>query len=249
MAKALDLRKMVLFAIVAIMVLLPLSGALPASAKYHPKALILSSLERYSPMGHLDAVTNDLTSAGYNVTFVSDTAVTINLLTTQLNDYDVVIWRTDVYERARITYWYLGELVDQETSQAYASGVAAGWLDNSHGILGVSIDFFRYHFTSGSLANVKVAILMSSMSLSIANVFIQAGVKATVDYYASFSAASNLSDYVTQLLIECLAAGNTVKDSVTNTVNRFASLVVSGSLDPNYLPPVSYLGDGTLTII
>jgi hypothetical protein len=240
---------MVLLAFIAIVIMLPLLETLPVPAKAQPKALIVSSLERYSPMGHLDAVANYLKSAGYNVTFVSDTAVTIKFLTTQLSAYDVIIWRTDVYDVARTTYWFLGEMADQETSQAYASGVAAGWLDNSHGILGVSIDFFRYHFTSNSLANVKVAILMSSTSISIANVFVEAGVKATVDYYASFGATSNLGDYTTQLLTQYLAAGQTVKDSVTNTVNHFASLVVSGSLDPNYLPPVSYLGDGSVTII
>ncbi len=240
------MRKMVLFAFLTIVILLPLSGPMVVQAKAQPKALILSSLEKHSPMGHLDAVTQYLTSTGYNVTFISDTRVTIKLLTTGLNDYDVVIWRTDVYQRARTTYWYVGESAHQETLHAYASSLAVGWIDATNGILGVSVDFFRNNFGQNSLANVKVAILVSSMSISIANAFVKAGAKATVDYYASFTAPSSLFDYVTQSLVQYLAAGNTVNDSIAKTMNNFA---IVGTPEDSYLPPISYLGDGTTTII
>ncbi len=247
-AKALGLRKTVLLVIIAIVVLFPIAGPALTSAKEQPKALILSSFERFSPMAHVNTITSLLMRAGYNVTFLSDTSVTVNLLTTQLNDYDVVIWRTEVYARGAVTYWYVGELANHATLQAYAPDAATGRVDGSNGILGVDLAFFHYHFNPGSLANVKLAILMSSMSLSIAKIFVDAGVKSTVDYFASFSNAFSLTDYVTQTVVENLAAGNTVKDSVVNTVNTFISILLADSLDPSYMPPVSYFGDGAVTI-
>ena len=242
------MRKFFLVAILVLLVLLPFSGAMPVSAQSQGKALILSSLEKYVPMGYADKVQSYLMSAGYQVTFVQDTAVTLNLLTTQLNNYDVIIWRTNVYIWAHTTYWYVGELTNQATLQAYAADLKARRIDNTNGILGVSVDFFYTHFKAGSLGNVKLAVLVSSMSATIAQIVIRAGVKSVVYYWGSFSLSFNLIDYVTTLVLKYLANGNTVKESVQNTVSRFLTLRLEDPLDSTYLPPIWYMGNSATTI-
>lgn len=241
------MRRIFFVALVVILVALPLSATVPVSAQGH-KALILSSLERYVPTGYSDQIQSFLTAAGYQVTFVKDTSVTVTLLLTQLNNYDLVIWRTNVYGWNHVTYWYVGELANQATSQAYASDFTAGWIDDTNGILGVSLDFFNNHFGPGSLGNVKLAILVSSMSNGMANIWLQAGVQAVVDYYGTFSLTFGLIDYVTSLVVRYLSEGNSVKDSVWKTVLRFLTLTPSDPLDQSYLPPVWWVGSGALTI-
>jgi len=195
-------------------------------------------------------ITHDLAKIGYSVTFMNGTAVTLSVLTTQLNDYDIVIWRTDAYNQLHTTYWYVGDSVNLSTLQEFAQDFAKGWIDSSHGLLGVSMDFFYYHFKPGSLGNVKLAIIESGLSVSIAQVWIQAGVRAAVDNYGTLPGAGApdffMPDYVTRSIVADLANGATVKNAV---------LKVSASLidDLNggewvYMPRFWYLGDGTTTI-
>jgi len=103
----------------------------PTTPTGHGKALILSSLEQYAPMGYRSQITQDLTYAGYNVTFMKDANITVNFLQTQLNNYEVFIWRTNVYSWNHTTYYYVGQLNDNSTAQAYASDITAGYLDST----------------------------------------------------------------------------------------------------------------------
>ena len=242
------MRRLYFAAFVVLIVSLPILGLTPVSAQAQGKALIISSLEKYVPMGYATQVESYLISAGYQVTFVKDTDVTINFLTTQLNKYDLIIWRTNVYSWDHTTYWYVGETSKTATLQAYAADFAAGLIDNTNGILGVSEGFFRRHFTSGSLSNVKLAILISSSSFSIAMVLLNAGVKSIIDYYGSFSLTFDMIDYVTRLVVKYLASGVTVKDSVWNTISRFLNQRMEDPLDSSYLPPIWWMGDSTLKI-
>lgn len=242
------MRRMFFAAVFVLIVSLPLTSPVHVSAQGQGKALIISSLEKYVPMGYALQVEKLLASAGYQVTFLKDTAVTLNFLTTQLNNYDLILWRTNVYSWAHITYWYVGEISNTATLQAHASDVAAGLVDNTNGILGVSEGFFRSHFPAGSLSNVKLAILVSSSSFSIAFPLLTAGVKSVIDYYGSFSLTFDMIDYVTRLVVRYLASGTTVKDAVWNTVSRFLSERLGDPLDTSYLPPIWWMGDSTLTI-
>lgn len=231
-----------------LIVSLPLTGLVNVSAQNQGKALIISSLEKYVPMGYTSQIQRYLTGAGYQVTLVQDTGVTLNFLTTQLNNYDLIIWRTNVYSWAHVTYWYVGETSNTATLQAYSSDFANRLVDNTNGILGVSEGFFRSHFPAGSLSHVKLAILVSSSSFSIAFVLVKAGVRSVIDYYGSFSLTFDMIDYVTKLVVNYLSGGTTVKDSVWNTISRFLNQRMEDPLDSSYLPPIWYMGDGTLAI-
>jgi hypothetical protein len=199
-------------------------------------------------MGYSKTVKNYLASAGYNVTFVSDAAVTLDLLTTQLAGYDLIIWRTNAYDWAHTIYWYVGELSNQATLAKYGSDYASGALDNTNGILGVSVDFFNNHFSAGYLGNVKLVVLVSSLSVSIAQFFIRAGVKIAIEFTDAITLYNDMIDYFTALVFSNLASGWTVQDSVDTPVTHFRDLKLHDDLDSNYIPPISWTGDGTLTI-
>jgi len=211
--------------------------------------LILSSLEKYVPTGYSAQIQNYLTKAGYKVTLIKDTDVTLELLTTQLNNYDIVIWRTNIYDWAHVMYWYVGEISNRATLQAYATDFAAKRVDNTNGILGVSLDFFTYHFGPGSLSNIQLAVLISSTSSFLGQVLLRAGVKAVIDYYGSFSLTFDMIDYVTQLIIRFLSMGSTVKDSVWEVIKRFLNQKLANPLDSSYVPQIWWMGDSTLKIV
>jgi hypothetical protein len=197
-----------------------------------------------------DIISNDLKHAGYQVTFVNDSAVTIDFLLTQLNNYDVIIWRTNTYTFAHTTYWYVGEVVNGVTQQKYASDFSQGWIDGNAGILGVDLDFFNNHFSPGSLSNVKLILLISSNSDAVGQVLVSAGAHAVVVCNGVISLEFGIMDDLTGQLVSYLAGGNDVYDAVFNTVAPYASnMTPKDPLDTVYAPPFWYLGDGTVTIV
>ena len=245
------MQRMLLFAIVAFAIFVPAPSSTPISPKAPPKVLILSSVESQFPMQYIVDVTAELKQAGYNVTFVKGTAITVSLVTTQLDDYDIVIWRTEMYVHGNTNYWYLGEQANQTTLQAYAGAISLRTIDVSNGMLAVSADFLSSNFGPKSLANVKLAILISSMSITIAQIFIMAGVKTTIDFYQPefyqpLNAPLSLFDWVTKSLVSYLTTGSTVSDSIAKTIFNFEYV---SSFDVGYLPPISFLGDGNLQIV
>lgn len=238
----------------AILILFSISIAtgpmIQAQTRTHGKALILSTLERTAPMGVAKDIMYYLTKIGYTVTFINDTAVTLNILTTQLNNYDIVIWRTNTYVQLHTTYWLVGDSVNPDTLETYARDFADGLIDSSRGMLGVSMDFFNNHFKPGSLENVKLAIIESSLSVTIARVWIQAGARATVDNYGNLPGAGvpdfYMPDYVTKTIVADLANGATVKNAVVRVSSSFIEDLNAGEWI--YLPQFWYLGDGTTKI-
>jgi len=218
------------------------------SAQTQGKALILSSLERFVPSSYMNQIQGYLTQAGYQVTILKDTAVTISFLTTQLNNYDVVIWRTNIYSWNHITYWYVGELSNTATLQAYAADVKNRLLDNTNGILGVSEEFFRSHFPPGSLTNVKLFMLVSSSSFSIALALIRAGAHSVIDYYSTFSLTFDMIDYTSWLIVRYLSSGVSVHDAVQATIDRFSQARIRDPMDTRYIPSIWFMGDSSLAI-
>jgi hypothetical protein len=219
---------------------------MPISPTAPPKVLILSSVESQYPMQYIVDVTADLKQAGYNVTFVKGTAITVSLITTQLNNYDIVIWRTDMYLHGNTTYWYVGEQANQTTLEAYAGAISSRTIDASNGMLAVSANFLSSNYGPKSLSNVKLAILISSNSITIAQIFIMAGVKTTIDFYQILNAPLNLFDWVTKSLVSYMTTGSTVSDAIAKTIFNYEYV---SSLDDSYLPPISFLGDGNLQIV
>ncbi len=240
------LQRMFLLVLVALTIFVPAPSSMAIAPKAPSRVLILSSVESQYPMQYILDVRAELKQAGYNVTFVKGAAITISLLTTQLDKYDIVIWRTDMYVHGNTTYWYLGEPANQTTQEAYAGAISLRTIDVSNGMLAVSADFLSSNFSPNSLANVKLAILISSMSITIAQIFITAGVKTTIDFYQPLNTPLSLFDWVTKSLVDYMTTGSSVKDAIAKTIYNYEYV---SSLSDTYLPPISFLGDGNLQII
>ncbi len=219
----------------------------PALPSPH-RAVILSSLEQVAPMGYYRSrLESELGRAGYQVSFLADRAVTLDFLTTQLNNYDVVIWRTNLYSFNHVDYWYVGEVASSATLAKYASDAAHGWVDWHMGIVGVSVGFFQEHFSVRSLANVKLMVLISSYSVWVASFLVNAGARAVIMCTDRITLSFGLIDDLTVGLFSYLAGGDAVLDSVFNIV-AFSDVTPRDPLDSAYVPPFWFSGDGTLTI-
>jgi len=228
------------------------SLALVAIAPVQPerKAVILSSLDALAPMGYYATTLKyDLAHVGYQVSFLSSSAVTLDFLTTQLNNYDVIVWRTNTYSFAHRTYWYVGQTVNLAAERKYADDFEQGRVNQNAGILGISIQFLSEHLQADSLENVKLVVLMSSNSVLIASYFINAGVKAVISCNGRITLAFGQIDDLTGALFYYLASGNSVFASVYNTVSPFSRLESSDPLDSVYSPPFWFTGDGTISIV
>ena len=241
-----NMQKTMLFAFMALAIFIPPLGSISTSPSNQPRALILSSTQSQSPMLYVDRVTSELKNAGYNVTFLTSNTIGLNLFTaTQLDQYDIVIWRTDTYILGNTTYWYLGD----QYNESYAGTIGVRAIAVSNGMLAVSEKFFSNNFPPNSLTHIKLAILMSSMSITIAQTLIAAGVKTTIDLYQTIDwtiAPPSLLDWVTWSLVGYLTTGNDVSDSIYKTIYNYE---YAGSLDDATLPPISFLGNGTLQIV
>ncbi len=243
------MRRILISAIIIVLVSFQLAMMIQVEAQPQRKAVVLSSLNQVAPLGSYGAwFKYELAYAGYQVTFLNDKAVTLDFLVTQLNNYDVVIWRTNIYTYRHVTYWYVGETVNSAALNKYAADFAKGWLNGNAGVLGINVDFMNEHFLSGSLTNVKLMVLVSSNSITIANYFINAGAKAVVSCNGIISLAFGLIDDQTAALLSYLARGDTVLDAVYNTIAPFSRITVRDPLDSYYPPPFWFSGDGTVKL-
>jgi len=227
----------------------PLTPGL-ASTESHRGALILSPISSFDPWRPEDLalIRSYLAKAGYTVTYLENTAVTINVLTNQLNNYDIVIWRSQVYEHNHITYYYVGQMNDPTTQRSYASDFASGCLDYSSGILGASVDFFANHFNQVSLSNVKLFVLIASVSDSLSSIFLSAGASSIIEFTGVFSMQFAFADDIATGIFAYLAQGNSVANAVSLTVGPFQNVVLEDPLDSANIPNVVYIGDSTVTI-
>lgn len=214
------------------------------------KALILSSLQKLAPLRNedLETITRSVVSAGYSVTYLADQQVTVSVITSQLNKYDLVIWRTNTYDFGHIMYWYIGQSVSNAILQQYAPEFALKELDASHGIIGANLDFFQHHIRAGSLNRVKLAILVSSYSSSISNYLIGEGAKSVIEFCGSFSLQFGLVDTVTATLMYHLSSGDDVADAISATVTPYLTMQPTDPLDTVQIPPLAVAGDATVTI-
>ena len=226
------------------------SIAPPLHSQSQKKAVILSSLEQVYPMGQYNAeITYYLQHAGYQVTTLTNTQVTVDLLLTQLNNYSIVIWRTNTYTWKHVEYWYVGELASSGIETKYANDFAQGWMNGNAGIVGVSLSFFSNHYTSGMLTNVKLMMLISSDSEAFANFFVTAGAAAVIICNGPVSLGFGQIDDLTNQVTASLAMGQTIYNAVYGAVSPFVqNSNPEDNLDSSYTPPFWYVGDGTLTI-
>lgn len=231
------------------LVAFPLTAAVQVQAQPQGKAVILSSMNQVAPIGpYYQSWNYYLTQSGYQVTFKADRAVTLDFLTTQLNNYDIVIWRTNQYTYHHVVYWYVGQIADSVTLNKYAADFARGWVNFNAGVLGITTDFLNEYFSPGTLSKVKLMILISSNSITISNYFINAGAKASVSVNGLISLTFGLIDDQTNALLAYLSTGDTVLDAVYSVVNPYAKTTYRDPLDSFYSPPFWFSGDGALTI-
>jgi hypothetical protein len=256
------LRKILFAALIVVLVAVPIASvnqvfastssliAPPLHSQTTKKAVILSSLDHVYPLGLYNyTMTYYLKQAGYQVTTLANTQVTIDFLLTQMNNYNIVIWFTNTYVWKHIEYWYVGEVANTGTETKYESDFASGAINGNAGILGVNLAFFREHFTPGLLNNVKLAMLVSSDSVSFGPLFITAGATSVVLCNGAIDLVfGEMSDMTNQILAS-LASGQSVYSAVYNLVSpNPQSQILEDPLDSNYTPPFWFLGDGTLVI-
>jgi hypothetical protein len=194
-------------------------------------------------------IVEQLQSVGYQVTVLTNANVTIDFLVSQLNNYNVIIWRTDAYTWMHREFWYVGQLANSAVQEEYASDLSNGWINGNAGIMGVSLDFINEHFPANSLSNVKLAILISTDSDVFGTSLNSAGVSAVVYCNGAVSLSFSLIDDLTAMLMSNLVQGQSVYNAVYNTVSPFVNpQQLEDPLDTNYTPPFWYTGDGTATI-
>ena len=190
-----------------------------------------------------------LTHSGYQVTMLTNTQVTIDFLLTQLNNYSVVIWRTNTYTWKHIEYWYVGQLANSGIEQQYASDFANGYMNGNAGTLGVSLGFFSEHFTSGVVSHVKLMILIATDSGSFAQFFLAAGATTVIFANGVISLDFGQIDDLTNQVVASLSMGQSVYSAVYGVVSPFVQNTNNEDpLDSSYTPPFWFQGDGTLTI-
>ena len=242
--------------LIAILILLMLSVPMGVNAlppRYTiPKgqALILSSLNETEPMGQYgkDAVWY-LTYAGYNVTYLNDGQVTVDLLLNQIKNYNVVIWRTNSFTWKHVTYWWVGEKVNDGVQDEYPADFAQGLLNANTGIVGVSSEFFTNHFGPKTLTGVSLLMFLSSDGEAVAPVFVTAGVSSVIYCNGSISLEFGLIDDLTIQMIAYLTQGESVYSAVYDTVSPFnQGEQPKDPLDNTYAPPFWYIGDGSVII-
>jgi len=244
--------------LIALLMLLSLSVPMGVSAlapnvvvPNQKQALVISPLDEIIPFGSRGSTLNTiLKNGGYNVTSLADGAVHIDFLLANLNNYSVVIWRTNTYTQGHVVYWYLGEHVTSYLQQKYSTDFTEGLLNAHAGILGMSPDFITHHFKASSLNHVKLMIFLSSYGASVAPQFLTAGVSTVIFNNGVVSLQSGLLDNLTISIIGNLLVG---KQNVQAAVYNTLSPVNQGQqpkdpYDSTYAPPFWFIGDGTLAL-
>ena len=256
------MRKIFFAAIVVVLVALTTSAVRPAFASNPPiispplrasslkNAVILSSVDQVFPMGqYAKDMTYYLTHSGYNVTMLTNTQVTVNFLLTQLNNYSIVVWRTNTYTWKHIEYWYVGQLATPAIETQYASDFAEGFMNGNAGILGVNLNFFSNHLAPGMLSNVKLMIFISTDSDSFAGFFLNAGATTVIFANGAIDLSFGQIDDLCNQVVASLSMGQSVYNAVYGVVSPFIQNAnTEDPLDTSYSPPFWYQGDGTLII-
>ena len=255
------MRKTVLIAIIIAVVILPLSTANqvhatnalispPLFAMTQKKAVILDSLDKVYPMGlYGKLIIDQLQSVGYQVTLLKNGNVTLDFLVNQLNNYSLIIWRTDSYTWQHREFWYVGQLANSALQAEYASDFVQGWVNGNGGIVGVSLEFIMEHFPAKSLTNVKFMLLIATDSNVFGPVLVNSGVAALVYCNGPVSLSFSLIDDLAGQLMSYLVGGQSVYNAVYNTVSPFVqNTQTEDPLDNSYAPPFWFAGDSTVVI-
>ena len=141
------MRKVVLIVLIVAVMILPIFTSSQVfatnvsispplfAAQAQKQAVILDSLEKVYPMGlYGKLIVDQLQSVGYQVTVLKNGNVTLDFLVNQLNNYSVIIWRTDSYTWQHREFWYVGQLSNSPLQAEYSSDYAQGMINGNGGI-------------------------------------------------------------------------------------------------------------------
>ena len=256
------MRKIFFAALTVVLVALTVGSVTPAFASNPPmttpplrvaglkNAVILSSLDQVYPMGqYATDITYYLTHMGYQVTELTNQNVTVNFLLTQLNNYSIVIWRTNTYTWKHVEYWYVGQIATPALEIQYANDFTDGFMNGNAGILGINLNFFTEHFTAGMLTNVKLMIVLATDSDAFAQTLIAAGAGTVIFANGQVDLSFGQNDDLMTQIVASLYMGQNVYNAVFGVVSPFIQNAnTEDPLDTSYSPPFWYQGDGTLII-
>ena len=194
-------------------------------------------------------ITYYLTHLGYQVTELTNQNVTISFLLTQLNNYSIVVWRTNTYTWKHVEYWYVGQVATPALEIQYANDFTYGFMNGNAGILGINLNFFTEHFISGMLNNVKLMIVIATDSDAFAQTLITAGAGTVIFANGQVDLSFGQNDDLITQVVASLYMGQNVYSAVYGVVSPFIQNSNSEDpLDSSYSPPFWYEGNGTLTI-
>lgn len=222
----------------------------PRLASFKAQALILSSINQTQPMGQYgkDAVWY-LTHAGYNVTYLKDGQITVDLLLNRLKNYNIVIWRTDSFTWKHTTYWWVGEKINDGVQDEYPADFAQGLLNANTGIVGLSSLFLTNHLGPTTWAGVSLLMFLASNGNAVAPMFVTAGVSSVIYCNGAISLEFGLIDDLAVQMIAYLTQGESVYYAVYYTVSPLnQKQQAKDPLDDTYAPPFWFGGDGSVVI-
>ena len=212
--------------------------------------MILSSLNETLPMGQYGKNTVwYLTHAGYNITYLNDGQITVDLLLNRLKNYNIVIWRTNSYTWKHTTYWWVGENVNDGVQDEYPADFAQGTLNANTGIVGLNTLFFTNHLGPKTWSGVSLLMFIASDGNAVAPMFVSAGVSSVIYCNGPISLGFGLIDDLAVQMIAYLTQGESVYYAVYNTVSPFnQNQEPKDPLDNTYAPPFWFIGDGSVVI-
>jgi hypothetical protein len=180
---------------------------------------------------------------------LKDQQVTLDLISSGLNQFDVIIWRTDMYTYFHRMYWYVGEHANQATLSKYSADFSSNLADAHGGIVGIGLGFFSEHWPSQALRSVRLVIMLSSDSNDVAPLMISAGAETVIYCVSDVSLEFGMIDDLTSQVVAYLSQGYSVLNSVWTTISPYLSnQPPEDPLDSTYSPPFWYVGNGALTI-
>lgn len=213
-----------------------------------PRAAILSPLEFIEPMAFLNDLTSLLTASGFAVDVLKNEQVTVDFFKTQLVNYKIIILRTEAYDWAHVTYWYLGEFTTSESPAKYAADIAAKRLNFASFTAGFTARFITDYYKSNPMPGSFV-FMVASNSLLLASAFKTGGASVFVGYWKPLNFGFGLVDDLTKLVIFFMAKLQlSVRDAVRAVIDIFMQRAFRFPNETSAIPPLAYSGNGSQTL-
>lgn len=188
--------------------------ASPAFGVTSKRAAFLSPLENWMPTWNIDRYVKPLENAGYTVDVVLGKNVSMAFLSSQLPNYDIVILRTDAFDREGRVYYCSGDdPFDSQTITTYAGDISTKDLAIG-ACLGFSGAYMQHSYPAGSMRHGLFFALGSGLE-ELSAIMLTVGFDVFVTY--SMNALSlqwGRYDALSEGFFKYLGQGSTVKESI-----------------------------------